>query len=39
MDDDVAEDRTRMADIAVQLILTAEIQYREHALHHCQRLY
>jgi hypothetical protein len=37
-DDDVQKIETRMTDIAVQLILTAEIQYREHALHHYQWL-
>jgi len=37
-DDDVQKIETRMTDIAVQLILTAEIQYREHALHHHQWL-
>lgn len=35
-DDDAQKLETRMTDIAVQLILTAEIQYREHALHHYQ---
>jgi hypothetical protein len=37
-DDDVQKIETRMTDIAVQLILTAEIQYREHTLHHYQWL-
>jgi hypothetical protein len=37
-DDDVQKIENRMTDIAVQLILTAEIQYREHALHHYQWL-
>jgi hypothetical protein len=37
-DDDVQKIETRMTDIAVQLILTAEIQYREHAVHHYQWL-
>jgi hypothetical protein len=35
-DDDAQKLETRMTDIAVQLILTAEIKYREHALHHYQ---
>jgi hypothetical protein len=35
-DDDAQKLETRMTDIAVQLILTAEIKYREHALHYYQ---
>jgi hypothetical protein len=35
-DDDAHKLETRMTDIAVQLILTAEIEYREHALHQHQ---
>jgi hypothetical protein len=35
-DDDAQKLETRMTDIAVQLILTSEIQYRENALHHYQ---
>jgi len=35
-DDDAQKLEVRVTDIAVQLILTAEIQYRENALHHYQ---